>query len=103
MPKGTVSFMEMDDEIIEENTSVLLQYEPAKEIYFRRQRERVLAENSNEAFSPPQLLAQISYTSETWNIEQINDFVRKLGFLEAQSADVEESVNFFQQMNQVNI
>ena len=106
MPKRIVSFIEVNNEMTEETTSVLLQYEPAREIYFQRQRERLISECPNETFSPPMMThmeAQISYASETWNIEQINDFVRKLGFLEAQSADVEQSVIFFQQMNQVNI
>ena len=106
MPKRIVSFIEVNNEMTEETTSVLLQYEPAREIYFQRQRERLISECPNETFSPPMMThieAQISYASETWNIEQINNFVRKLGFLEAQSADVEESVIFFQQMNQVNM
>ena len=39
--------------------------------------------------------------SETWNNEQIDDFVRKLGFLESQTTDVDQQVKLFQQLNQV--
>ena len=38
--------------------------------------------------------------SETWNIEQIDDFVRKLGFLENQTTDVDQAKSF-QQLYQV--
>ena len=44
---------------------------------------------------------QFSYVSGTWTIEQIDDFVRKLGFLESQIADVDQNVKFFQQQSQV--
>ena len=45
---------------------------------------------------------KLSCASETWNNEQIDDFVRKLGFLESQQAtDVDQQVKLFQQLNQV--
>ena len=34
-----------------------------------------------------------------WNTEQIDDFVRKLGFIEDQ--DIEQPIKVFQQLNQV--
>ena len=42
-----------------------------------------------------------SCVSETWNNERIDDFVRKLGFLESQSPDVDQQVKNFQQLSQV--
>ena len=42
-----------------------------------------------------------SCISETWNNEQIDDFVRKLGFLESQTPDVDQQVKMFQQLSQV--
>ena len=42
-----------------------------------------------------------SCVSETWNSEQIDDFVRKLGFLESQGPDVDQQVKNFQQLSQV--
>ena len=53
--------------------------------------------------SPPAVVQrQFSCVAETWNNEQIDDFVRKLRFLEAQSADVQQKVKIFQQLNQVS-
>ena len=89
--------MEEENEETTENTSVLLHYEPAREIFLRRQR-RVMS----ESFSPSHMEEPLSCGSETWNNDQIDDFVRKLGFLEAQNADMDKSVKFFQQINQVN-
>ena len=39
--------------------------------------------------------------SETWNNERIDDFVRKLGFLESHTTDIDQQVKSFQQLNQV--
>ena len=106
MPKKIAGTVDVGNEVTEENTSFVLHYVPAREVYFRRQRERILSKSYHETFSP----SKVAYTepqflcvSETWNEDQINDFVRKLGFLEAQSPDVEQSVKLFQQMNQVSI
>ena len=105
MPKKTAGAMEVGNEVAEDNSSFLLHYVPEREVYFRKQRERVFFESYHETFSPSKQAPeepQILCVSETWNNDQINDFVRKLGFLEAQSADVEQSVKLFQQMNQVS-
>ena len=40
-------------------------------------------------------------SSETWNNERIDDFVRKLGFLESHTTDIDQQVKSFQQLNQV--
>lgn len=106
MPKKIAGTVDVENEVAEENTSFVLHYVPAREVYFRRQRERVLSESYNETFSPSKMAytePQFPCVSETWNEDQINDFVRKLGFLEAQSPDVDQSVKLFQQMNQVSI
>ena len=42
-----------------------------------------------------------SCVSETWNNEEIDDFVRKLGFLESQGPDVDQKAKNFQQLSQV--
>ena len=65
-----------------------------------------VSEFHNDISSPvatPPMERQFSHTciSETWNNDQIDDFVRKLGFLETQSIDVEQRVKLFQQLNQV--
>ena len=74
-PKRIIGTSKMDYEATaEQNSEVLLHYEQR----------------------------QFSCVAETWNNEQIDDFVRKLGFLEAQSTDVEQKVKIFQQLNQVS-
>ena len=93
--------MEEENEETTENTSVLLHYEPAREICFLRHRHRVISESCSP-LAMSHMKAPLSCVSETWNNDQIDDFVRKLGFLEAQNADMDKSVKFFQQMNQVN-
>lgn len=97
VPKTIVSITATCDELTSENASVSLNFEPAKEIEFKKER---LQESYDEASSPV-TMQHFSCMSETWNNDQIDDFVRKLGFLETQSLEVEQSVRFFQQLNQV--
>ena len=87
-------------------SEVLLHYQPMKELYHRKFRQSVLNDSGPQEvdgsvpMSPVILERQHSCIQETWDNEQIEDFVRKLGFLEAQSA-VEQRVKRFQQLNQV--
>ena len=79
---------------------ILLYYEPIKELSHRKFRDRLASESSDtEKGSPGCLTRQSSCLPEIWNREQIDDFVRKLGFLEAQK--LEHRVKIFQQLNQV--
>ena len=101
-PKRITATLKMDHEATTEHKSeVLLHYEPTRETLHRR-RLKILSECFDEASflvtSPPHVIPSVS---ETWNNEQIDDFVRKLGFLEAPNADVEQQVKLFQQLNQV--
>ena len=70
---------------------------PKKIIYF----EKMDSEESVEDHSKVFLNFQAEKFLETWNNEQIDDFVRKLGFLENQTAEDDEQVKLFQQLNQV--
>ena len=54
-------------------------------------------ENSDETSSGTQ--QQSSVLTAKWNSEQIDDFVRKLGFIEDQN--IEKPIKSFQQLNQV--
>ena len=87
----------------EHSSEVLLHYEPTIESYLQKLRFQRLSVCHDNASSPSHIERQFSSVSETWNSEQIDDFVRKLGFLEAQSADVEEKVKLFQQLSQVGL
>jgi len=84
-------------------SKVLLHYQPFKELYRRKHMHRETYEgesiDSNASNTPPGSFRNKSCLPEVWNSEQINEFVRKLGFLEAQK--VEQPVKRFQQLNQV--
>lgn len=107
MPKRISGTSKMDYEAtVEHNSGVFLYYEPAKEVYLQRHRLWTLSESHNDLPLPvisPRVERHFSCISETWSNEQIDDFVRKLGFLEAQSTDVDQRVKLFQQLNQVVI
>ena len=105
-PKRIVGHTQTDDEAAAGGTSeVLLHYHPMKELYHRKYRQSVLNDSASQdldssmAMSPVVSERQHSVLLETWNNKQIEDFVRKLGFLEAQT--VEQPVKTFQQLNQV--
>ena len=110
-----VSLMDTD---INSSCKVLLYYEPIKELFDRKfKRTRGVSESSattdsSSVASPPHFQTQVSGSPEIWNREQIDDFVRKLGFLETQKVDQSENlalevqkseqrVKAFQQLNQV--
>jgi len=103
MPKRITGTSKMDHEsTIEHNSGVFLDYEPAREVYLQRRRLQTLSESHDDFLLPVvHVERQFSCISERWNNEQIDDFVRKLGFLEAQSVDVDQRVKLFQQLNQV--
>ena len=92
-------------------SEVLLHYQPMKELVHRKYQSQSVFSDlhspqdvvdcSMTMLPSPILKTQPSVLLETWNSEQIDDFVRKLGFLEAQT--VEQPVKRFQQMNQVCI
>ena len=91
---------------VEYKSEVLLHYQPVKELYhMKRMHKELSAESdsvdSNKSNTPPSTLRSLSCIPEVWNSEQTNEFVRKLGFLEAQK--VEQQVKRFQQLNQVCI
>ena len=109
-PKRVIGTSKMDYEAMaEQNSEVLLHYEPTMTSFLHRRRVQTMSESFDETSlsvmtSPSAAAAlqrQFSSVAETWNNEQIDDFVRKLGFLEAQSEDVEQKVKIFQQLNQV--
>ena len=87
----------------EYSSKVSLYYKPARELYDIQRRAKVIS--FSETFegaipeSPQSVQKQVPYSQEVWNREQIDDFVRKLGFLETQKVD--EPVKMFQQLNQV--
>ena len=102
-PKRITSTSKIDSETVNEHKSeVFLNYVPTMESYLQRRRLRRLSESHDEdASSSFHVERQYSSVSETWINEQIDDFVRKLGFLEAQSTEVEQKVKLFQQLSQV--
>ena len=90
----------------EHNSGVHLHYEPTMTSFLQRRRLQTLSESLDDTSMPiasPPAARQHSCIAETWNNEQIDDFVRKLGFLEAQSTYVEQKVKLFQQLNQVTL
>ena len=88
----------------ENGSKVSLYYKPARELYDIQRRAKTIS--MSESFegampeSPQSVQKQVSCSQEVWNREQIDDFVRKLGFLETQKVD--EPVKMFQQLNQVH-
>ena len=96
-----VSLMDIDEE--NNHSKVLLYYEPINELFHRKYgaSESSVTDVSVQ-LSPPILQKQRSCSPEIWNSEQIYEFVRKLGFLEAENLEEsEESVRIFQRLNQV--
>jgi len=110
------------DTNLHSDCKVRLCYEPIKELFDRKFRIRGTSESTSSDISlvsspplaPPYFQNQALYLPETWNREQIDDFVRKLGFLETQKADQSENsvaevqkseqrVKTFQQLNQVGL
>ena len=101
-PKQSNSVSQID----ECKSEVLLHYQPFKELYRRKHIHKEASEGesieSNTSNTPPpSTFRNKSCIPEVWNSEQINEFVRKLGFLEAQK--VEQPVKMFQQLNQVRM
>ena len=88
----------------ENDSKVSLYYKPARELYDIQRRAKTIS--MSESFegampeSPQSVQKQVSCSQQVWNREQIDDFVRKLGFLETQKVD--EPVKMFQQLNQVH-
>ena len=116
-PKRITGTSKMDSEVAaEHNSGVLLHYQPTMTSFLQKRRLQTLSE-SDENFLQAPAPQQIPCVAETWTNEQIDDFVRKLGFLEAQGTDVDETmkssqwsnestgveqkVKLFQQLNQV--
>ena len=105
-PKRIAGTIRMEYEAsTEHNSGVLLYYEPTMTSFLHRRRVQAALSESHDEITmpetPPPVGRQYSCVAETWNNEQIDDFVRKLGFLEAQSTEVEQKVKLFQQLNQV--
>jgi len=110
-PKRIAGHTQTDKAAAGGTSEVLLHYQPMKELYLTKYHQSVLSESNSQdavdnsmAISPVVLERQYSCLLETWDNEQIEDFVRKLGFLEAQAVEaqaVEQKVKRFQQLNQV--
>ena len=87
----------------EKSCGVFLYYQPTRELEIVRNRANTISQSeSSEGTmpgSPHSIQYQVSGTQEAWNRDQIDDFVRKLGFLQTQKVD--EPVKMFQQLNQV--
>jgi len=96
--------MQMEQGDAESSSKVLLYYEPIGELYDLKHRAKTISLcqsfEGNVPFSPPTVDKQVSCSQEVWSKKQIDEFVRKLGFLETQKAE-EESIKLFQQLNQV--
>jgi len=94
------SLMDTDKE--RDCSKIVLYYEPLDELFHRKYRTRESSESDVSLLTSPLTLEkQVSCVLEVWNSEQIDEFVRKLGFLEAEK--VGESVELFQDINQVCI
>ena len=106
------SLMDADRE--RDCSKILLSYQPIDELFHRKYRTREPSESSSSELFLKKFRAreasessssdvsspkQVSCVSEEWNSEQIDEFVRKLGFLEAEK--VRKSVETFQDINQV--
>ena len=119
-PKRITGTSKMDYEATaEHNSGVLLHYEPAMTSFLQKRRLQTVSESDETSLQVPatRVVRQFSCVAETWTNDQIDDFVRKLGFLEAQgpggdettkssqqsnqSTNVEQKVKLFQQLNQV--
>lgn len=105
-PKRIIITSKIECEILpEHNSEFLLHYEPSMESFLQKRQLQTVSESHDEISLPvisPPVERQVSSVVVTWNNEQIDDFVRKLGFLEAQNADAEQKVKLFQQLNQVS-
>jgi len=106
-PKRIAGYSQTDKAAAESDSEVLLHYQPMKELYHRKYHQSVLSDSSSPqdvdstmTMFPIVLEGHQSCVQETWDNEQIEDFVRKLGFLEAQ-VTVEQRVKRFQQLSQV--
>jgi len=92
-PKRIIYVSMMDNGISNESISeVFLHFEPTREL-------QTVSESHNETH----VERQSSCITVTWNSEQIDDFVRNLGFLESQTADIDQQIKLFQQLSQVMV
>ena len=90
-PKRIIYVSVMDNGVSDESASeVFLHFEPTREL-----------ETESEVCNESHVERQSSCISETLNNEQIDDFVRNLGFLESQTADIDKLIKLFQQLCQV--
>jgi len=100
VPKQNNKVSQITTGIVDEcNSKVLLHYQPKREHYHQQYISRSFV--NNKLSTPPSVRKNLCCTLEQWNSEQIDEFVRKLGFLEAQK--VEQPVKRFQQLNQVSM
>jgi len=84
------------------SSDVILHYKPMKELHHRKCKHTTLGDSQlSETSLPKSPSSDITSSdiTENWNSVQIDDFVRKLGFLEEES--LEKPVRIFQQLNQV--
>lgn len=89
-PKRIMHISKLNVEEVNENYSGV----------FLHQKQRHHLQGLSPPMSAPRVDKQ-SCESEIWNQEQIDDFVRKLGFLENQTPHVYQQVKLFQQQSQV--
>jgi len=97
VPKQRNKVSQITGTVHECKSKVLLHYQPKWEHYHQQYMCRTYV--TNKLRTPPSLKRNLLCSQVQWNSDQIDEFVRKLGFLEAQK--VEQPVKRFQQLNQV--
>ena len=81
-------------------SQVLLHHNATMKSYLQKRQSQSLSVSQDKSLPTPS--SKNREMSETWNNEQIDDFVRKLGFLQPENSSVEDEVKLFQQLNQVH-
>jgi len=82
------------------SSEVSLHFKPMGEFYYKKHKSKTASDaDFTESYATTPMGKEKSL--DMWKREKIDDFVRKLGFLEAQTE--EQSVKTFQQLNQVCI
>ena len=85
------------------SSEVSLHFKPMGEFYYKKHKSKAGSDadfNENYAITPMGKEKSLP-TLDTWKREKIDDFVRKLGFIEVKTEG--QSVKTFQQLNQVCI
>jgi len=86
------------DAAVMSNSEFGLYFEPMGEFYYKKNRSNTVSDVDFTDSITPTTKKSLPKL-DMWKREKIDDFVRKLGFIEAQTK--EASVKTFQQLNQV--